>query len=174
MQVVLVSENLELVLRVVAIGAGATVVMDLWALLLRRFGIPSLNFAFLGRWIGHLREGRCIHPSIARASPVRGELLIGWLAHYSMGISFAALLVAVFGLEWARAPSLGPALFVGIATVVAPLFILQPGLGAGIASSKTPRPVFNSLKSVVTHTVYGLGLYLAALATASLIPPQLH
>ncbi|MGO9828506.1 MAG: DUF2938 family protein [Myxococcaceae bacterium] len=52
-----------------------------------------------------------------------------------------------------------PALFIGLVSVVAPLFILQPALGAGIASSKTPRPVFNSLKSVVTHTVYGCGLY---------------
>jgi hypothetical protein len=52
---------------------------------------------------------------------------------------------------------------------VAPLLILQPALGAGIASSKTPTPVLNSIKSLVTHTVYGFGLYLAALATASLL-----
>jgi hypothetical protein len=30
-------------------------------------------------------------------------------------------------------------------------------------------PLFNSMKSVLTHTVYGVGLYLAALATASLL-----
>jgi hypothetical protein len=50
--------------------------------------------------------------------------------------------------------------------VLAPLFILQPALGAGIASSKTPAPVFNTVKSLVTHMVFGLGLYLAASATA--------
>jgi hypothetical protein len=55
-------------------------------------------------------------------------------------------------------------------TVVAPLFILQPALGAGIASSKTAAPLFNCIKSVATHTVFGLGLYLAALATAALVP----
>jgi hypothetical protein len=53
---------------------------------------------------------------------------------------------------------------------VAPLFVLQPALGAGIASSRTPTPVFNSVKSLVTHTVFGLGLFLAARATASLLP----
>ena len=70
-----------------------------------------------------------------------------------------------------------PALYVGVLTVVAPLFILQPALvilqpalGAGIASSKTPRPVFNSLKSLVTHTVFGLGLYLAAEVVALVVP----
>ena len=69
---------------------------------------------------------------------------------------------------WARSPTLLPALFIGIATAVAPLLILQPGMGAGIASRKTARPVFNCIKSLVTHAVFGLGMYLAALATASL------
>jgi hypothetical protein len=156
--------------RSVLIGAGATLTMDIWAALLRRFGVPSLNFALLGRWLGHLPQGRWVHESIAKAAPVRGERLIGWCAHYSIGIAFAALLLAIYGLPWARAPTLGPALIIGIATVVAPLFVLQPAFGAGIASSKTPRPVFNLAKSVVTHTVFGLGLFLAAHATARLIP----
>ena len=164
------SEALEFVLRATLIGVGATLVMDGWAFLLRRLGIPSLDFALLGRWIGHLRQGQWMHPSIAKATPVSGEVLIGWCAHYSIGITFAALLLSIFGLRWARSPSLYPALFVGIVTVVAPLLVMQPALGAGIASSKTSRPVFNSMKSVVTHAVYGVGLYLAALATAALIP----
>lgn len=164
------SDKVEFALRTMMVGAGATMVMDLWALLLRRLGVPSLNFAFLGRWIGHLPEGRLIHESIAKAAPVKGELLMGWCAHYAIGISFAALLLSTFGLQWARSPSLLPALLIGIVTVVAPLFVLQPALGAGIMSSKTAAPLFNSAKSLVTHTVYGLGLYLAALATASIVP----
>jgi Protein of unknown function (DUF2938) len=111
-----------------------------------------------------------MHESMGKAPPVRGELLIGWAAHYSIGITFAALLLATFGLRWARSPSLLPALFIGIVTVLAPLLVLQPAMGAGIASSRTATPVFNSLKSLLTHTVYGFGLYLAALTTASLIP----
>lgn len=164
------TDKLEFVLRTVLIGVGATMLTDAWALLLRAFGIPSLNFAFLGRWIAHLPRGQLMHESIARAKPVRGELLIGWCAHYSIGITFAALLLATFGLKWARSPSLLPALFIGIVTVLAPFLILQPALGAGLASSKTATPAFNRMKSLVTHTVYGFGLYLAAVATASLIP----
>lgn len=158
----------EFVTRTVLIGTGATVVMDAWALLLKQFKIPSLNFAYLGRYIGHLPKGKWIHQNIANAAPIRGELVIGWCAHYSIGIAFAGLLLATFGVSWARSPSLVPALVIGVATAIAPLFVLQPALGAGIASSKTPRPVFNSMKSLVTHTVFGLGLYLAALATAPL------
>ncbi len=164
------NDRIEAVVRVVLIGGGATILMDLWAALLRRFGVPSLDFALLGRWIGHLPTGRFLHPGIGKARPVRGERVLGWGAHYTIGVSFAALLVAWFGLAWARSPSLAPALLVGVVTVAAPLFVLQPALGAGVASSKTPRPLFNAGKSVVTHVVYGLGLYLAALATAAVIP----
>jgi len=163
------SHTSEFVFRAVFIGVGATIVMDLWALLLRQLGIPSLNFAFLGRWIGHLPRGQWIHEGIAKAAPIKGELWMGWFAHYSIGVTFAILLLAVYGLEWARKPSLPPALIIGIMTVVGPLFILQPALGAGIASSKTPKPVFNSIKSLITHMVFGLGLYLAAQAVAATV-----
>ena len=161
----------EFVLRSLIIGAGATALIDLWAILLKRLGVSSLNFAFLGRWLGHLfDDGRWSHKSIAKAEPISGELWIGWFIHYSIGVTFAALLLAVNGLTWARNPTLLPALITGIVTVIAPLFVLQPALGAGIASSKMSRPVFNVFKSLLTHTVFGCGLYLAALANAWLIP----
>ena len=38
-------------------------------------------------------------------------------------------------------------------------------MGAGIAASRTPRPNAARLQSLVTHAVFGLGLF----ATASLI-----
>ena len=164
------SERVEFLVRMAVIGVGATLMMDLWAALLRRFGVPSLNFAMLGRWLGHLPEGKVLHTSIGSAAPVRGELVLGWAAHYGIGVTFAGLLLAVFGLAWARSPTPGPALVIGLVTVVAPLFVLQPALGAGIASMNTPTPLFNTLKSIVTHTVYGVGLYLAALSSAPLFP----
>jgi hypothetical protein len=162
------SHTSEFIVRSMLIGAGATVTMDVWAAVLRRLGIPSLDFALVGRWIANLPRGRWRHESIARTAAVRGERLIGWCAHYAIGISFAALLLLTFGLEWGRAPTPGPALFIGVVTVLAPWFVLQPALGAGIASSKTPAPVFNSLKSLMTHTVFGVGLFIAARATVSI------
>lgn len=164
------SEKIEFALRALLIGVGATAIMDIWLFLLKQMGIATLNLAFLGRWIGHLPQGQFIHASIVKAAPIKGELLIGWCIHYAIGIGFAILLLIIFGLEWARSPSLVPALIIGVSTVLAPLLILQPVLGAGIASSKTPTPLLNCLKSLGTHTVYGLGLYLIALSTAWLIP----
>jgi len=157
---------MEPIVRSIVIGAGATMLMDAWAALLRQFGVPSLNPAMLGRWVGHLPRGRLIHESIARAAPIQGERVLGWATHYAIGISFGALLLATCGLKWAHAPTPLPALLIGVVTVAAPLLILQPALGAGIASLKTARPLFNSLKSLATHVVFGLGLYLAARVTA--------
>ncbi len=39
-----------LLLHIAAVGVGATLVMDLWALLCRHvFGVPSLDLALVGR-----------------------------------------------------------------------------------------------------------------------------
>ncbi|WP_264346966.1 DUF2938 domain-containing protein [Rheinheimera sp. MM224] len=40
---------------------------------------------------------------------------------------------------------------------------MQPALGSGIAASKTPSPAKARLKSLLTHSVFGLGLYLSGL-----------
>ena len=71
--------------------------------------------------------------------------------------------MAVAGQDGLHAPSIGPALAVGMATVGAPLFVMQPAMGLGGASSKTPAPMKNCLRSLANHTVFGLGLYLYAL-----------
>lgn len=153
--------------RALAIGFGATALMDLWLTLLKALGLPTLNFALLGRWVGHMPRGRWSHLGIAKSAPVRGELALGWVAHYATGITFALLLAALAGPYWLRAPSLLPALCFGIATVLLPLFVMQPAMGAGVASSRTATPLLNCLKSLANHTVFGLGLYAAALTIAS-------
>src|SRR5688572_492622 len=104
----------EFVLRSLLIGTGATLTMDVWAAMLRQLGIPSLDFALLGRWVGGPPRGRFVHDRIASAAPVRGERLIGWCAHYAIGNAFAAALLTVAGLEWARSPTLWPALAMGL------------------------------------------------------------
>jgi hypothetical protein len=158
--------DLGLTLRILIIGAGATVVMDAWLLLLKRAGVPASNFALIGRLLGHLSRGEWVRSGIARAPAIQGEALVGWVTHYVIGMIFAALLVLAAGVEWVEAPTFLPALFAGVISVLAPLFVLQPAMGAGVASSRTPAPLRNSLKSLANHVVFGVGLYLAALAIA--------
>ncbi len=152
--------------RVLAIGVGATAAMDAWLLLLRRLRVPTLDFALVGRWVGHWRRGVFAHEAIAKAAPVRGELALGWLFHYAAGAAFAVLLVAIEGVEWVRSPSLLPALAVGVATVAAPWLLMQPAMGAGVAASRTPSPSRNRIRSLANHAVFGAGLYLAAFLLA--------
>jgi len=154
---------METFLSVVFIGAGATAVMDLWMLFRTRvLRIPAQSYALVGRWLAGVPRGQFRHERIAASPPVRGELLIGWAAHYLIGIAFAALLLAIWGSDWARQPTLAPALIVGIGTVLAPFLVMQPGMGAGIAASRTPRPGAARVQSLVTHAIFGVGLYAAA------------
>lgn len=142
------------------LGAGATATMDAWTVARRRLlGVPLPDYGLVGRWIAHLARGRFRHDRIAASPPVRHERLIGWSSHYAIGIAFAGLLLAAGGLEWVAHPTPGLALAVGIATAAAPFFLMQPGMGAGIAASRTPRPAAARVQTLVTHAVFGLGLY---------------
>ena len=160
-------DGLDLVLRGIAMGVAGSAVMDVWsAVLRRRFGIPTLDYRMLGRWIGHFPKGRFVHERIAAAEPVVGERVLGWLAHYAIGVTFAFLLLAISGAAWLKAPTIWPALAVGIGTIVAPWFVMQPAMGVGVAAAKSPNPAATRLRNLATHTVYGLGLYGAAAALA--------
>lgn len=151
----------------VVTGAGATVVMDLWTIARQRLlGIPPFDYGLVGRWLAYMPRGRFRHDPIAVSPRVGGERLIGWAAHYLIGIAFAAVLLAIWGLEWARQPTIGPALIVGIGSVAAPFLLMQPGMGAGIAASRTKRPGAARFQSIVTHAVFGLGLYAAGWAAS--------
>ncbi|MRR11684.1 DUF2938 domain-containing protein [bacterium] len=155
----------QYVLSAAVLGVGASLLMDAWNLLLKHaFGIPSLNYCLLGRWFLHMPDGTFLHTSITAAPARRLECPVGWLAHYTIGVVLALVFLAVVPVGWLARPSLLPALLYGIGTVVFPLFVLQPSLGLGIASAKTSEPAQARLKSLGTHVVFGVGLYLLALA----------
>jgi hypothetical protein len=152
------------IVAAVAIGIGATLLMDLWNLFLKRmFRLPSLDYCLLGRWLCHMPEGTFRHASIANAPEKPFECTVGRIAHYTIGVVFALVFVALVSGGWLVRPTLTPALLYGIGTVVFPFFIMQPSFGLGIAASRTSNPTQARLKSVATHTVFGVGLYVCAL-----------
>ena len=149
-------------LSVVFIGIGATIVMDVWGEVRKRLlRIPPLDYALVGRWIGHMAHGKFRHDRIAAASPIAGERVLGWSIHYATGIVFAAGFVWIVGFEWLRHPTLAPPLAFGLATVIVPFLVMQPAMGAGIAASRTPHPTSARLQSLITHAVFGFGLWAA-------------
>jgi hypothetical protein len=150
--------------RVVLLGVGATATMDLVAEGVRRTtGVRPLDYRLLARWIGHIGRGRFTHASIADADPVPGEARLGLVAHYSIGVGFAGVLLT-WRPGWAERPTLGPAMTVGMSTILAPWLIMQPAFGLGVAGAKTPDPASTRLRNLRTHATYGFGLYLTGRA----------
>jgi phage shock protein PspC (stress-responsive transcriptional regulator) len=142
------------------IGIGATMIFDLWNLLLNRLlGIPLPNWALVGRWFCHLFSGRFVHRDITSASPVAQELAWGWAFHYAVGASFGLATALIGGAAWLRAPSLGLPLTVGLGTVLFGWLILAPGLGAGIAARLKPNPARIRMLNIMAHFVFGLAMY---------------
>jgi hypothetical protein len=149
-----------------SLAIGATALLDLWALFLNRaFAIPLANWAVIGRWFAYLPQGRFTHDTIAETPAVPNERAIGWIMHYLVGVLFAAALLLIWGLDWARNPTLPPALIVGVVTVGCGWFVLHPGMGFGIAASRRPNPGQIRLIGLVNHVVFGFGLWLTALLT---------
>lgn len=154
---------MNVMLETTLTGVGATLIMDIWAILQKLFfKIPSLNYMLVGRWLGHICKGQFFHNTILQTKSINGETVIGWLAHYATGIIFSFLLIEITGPEWLKEPTFFPALVIGIISVVAPFFILQPGFGFGIAGSKTLNPWITRKRSLIAHISYGIGLYISA------------
>lgn len=149
-------------IQITLIGIGATITMDLWGIFMKFLGIKGLNMAHLGRWFLTLSQKKWFHENIANSPVVHGELVVGWIVHYMIGISFAYLLVKVYGIVWLEKPTLKPAIIIGIITLFGPLMILQPALGLGYFASKSANPMFSVLRSIGSHTIFGLGLYASA------------
>ena len=154
----------------ILIGLGATLTMDLWALFLKRaFKIASPNYCLVGRWLRYLPGGTFRHSNIASAPQKSAECIVGWIAHYMIGITFAIVFVALVGDNWLQHPTLIPAIVFGVITVLMPFFIMQPSFGLGFAASKTPNPTQARLRSLMNHTAFGVGLYFFALLVNRLL-----
>ena len=67
-------------------------------------------------------------------------------------------------------PTLLPAMILAWVLLAAPWFMMMPGMGMGIAGSRTPEPNIARLRSVVNHSIFGLGMYATAIALARTWP----
>lgn len=143
----------------ILIGLGATLTFDLWGLFLKHaFKIPPSNICLVGRWLRHMPEGTFRHSNIVSAPKKRAECAVGWIAHFMIGITFAIAFVAIAGNNWLQRPTLIPAIVFGVATVLAPFFIMQPLFGFGFAASKMSNPMQARLRSFINHAAFGVGL----------------
>ena len=161
------SPVLEAGLSLAFMGLAGAGLMDVWGFVLRRgFGVATLDYGLLGRWIGHFPRLVFVHRRIAAADPVPLERPLGLLAHYAIGIAFAVPVLLVWGTP-VENPTLLPAMGVGLLTIAAPWLVMQPAMGAGFAGARTPNPWATRLRNLGSHAAYGLGLYLAGVLLAA-------
>lgn len=128
----------DLLVRILLTGAGATLCMDLWALLLkRRFDIPSLDYALVGRWFLGMFDGRWFHATIVTAPPRRGERnrLDIALRHRHRVCLYPA---RVGGQRVVCDAGAAHRAVERLAELAAPFLVMQPALGFGVAAAKPP------------------------------------
>ncbi|MBT4235950.1 MAG: DUF2938 domain-containing protein [Marinovum sp.] len=148
-------------------GLGATVLIDLWALVLQRLARVALpNWAMVGRWVMHLPRGRLFHENIAAAQPMPKERQIGWVFHYFVGVVYGVFFALLAGPDWISAPTFLPVFIYALLTIVGGWFLLHPGLGLGWAVSKAENPNKVRILGLLSHSVFGLGLWLVGLLLA--------
>lgn len=163
--------SIGILVKAATVGIGGTLVLDLYALFLARvMGVPVTNWAMVGRWFGNMPRGQFVQTGMSKAEPVKGELAIGWIAHYAIGAGYGLLLLPLWGRVWLNHPTVLPPIFLSWVLLIAPCLVMMPGMGLGIAGRRAPRPNITRLKSMVGHSVFGFGMYATAVALSRLWP----
>lgn len=156
-------DGMEMVIRATLVGIGGTIVLDVYSFLMQHFfGVAPTNWQMVGRWLGHMPRGQFVQPDMRQAEPVPGEHSLGWIFHYLIGIGYGLLLIAIWGAGWLQAPRIAAPMILALVLLVLPLFVMMPGMGMGLAASRTPSPNAARLRSLVGHSVFGCGMYLTA------------
>jgi hypothetical protein len=157
------TDIMDIIFRAALVGVGGTIVLDIYAFLLQRlFDVRATNWQMVGRWLGHMPSGSFIQTNLGQVKPVPGEHALGWAFHYVIGIGYGLLLVAIWGSRWLLEPDVAEPLILALVLLVLPYFVMMPGMGMGIAGSRTPKPNVARLKSVIGHSIFGIGMYLTA------------
>jgi len=153
---------MELIFKIIFLGLVATVAIDIWATFSNKvLKFSRTNWAMVGRWLGHIPNGKLTHNAINSSLKIKHENVLGWLFHYFIGILYAGFYITLITIYQADEPSVLSAWLFGLATIISPWFIMQPSLGMGICASKAEKPNIVRLQNFVIHSIFGLALYYA-------------
>jgi hypothetical protein len=148
----------------VIVGILATVTMDVVAMIALRLGIAGRGPRrtgpdLIGRWIGYLLRGKFRHTDILQTPPLRGELVLGLAAHYSIGIVLTLGYLGLLVVAQAKPTALSAILY-GTATTVLPWFLMFPSQGMGWLGWDAPGDTHLARASLFNHIIFGLGIAL--------------
>jgi hypothetical protein len=157
------SQKLNSKIATILIGVGGTLAIDCFTFSLRMFGIKTHGIQYIGRWLATLPDGVIFHKTIMQSASQPAENILGWIAHYLIGISFAFLFVKLFGQDWLMKPSIIGSLVIPLLTLMVPIFVIQPLFGFGVGFSNLPNQNILLLRIFLIHLFYGFGTYFSGL-----------
>jgi len=146
------------------VGILATVTMDVVAMIVLRLGMAGQGPRrtgpdLIGRWVGYLLQGKFRHTDILQTPPLRGELVLGLVAHYAIGIVLTLVYLGLLIVAHAKPTALSAVLY-GTATTVLPWFLMFPSQGMGWLGRDAPGDTRLAHMSLFNHIVFGLGIAL--------------
>tara|TARA_B110000879_G_scaffold180406_1_gene237032 strand:- start:6189 stop:6740 length:552 start_codon:yes stop_codon:yes gene_type:complete len=160
---------MQFITQAIVIGVAATLAIDMWAVILRTaFNLPTTNWGMVGRWFAYLPRGQFMHRPIGSSKPIKYEHLIGWLAHYAVGIGYAYCYLILVFYVLKDQPSLISAISYGVFTLIAPWLVLQPALGLGLFAKRAESPSTVRAINISIHLIFGAVLYFAWQASLTL------
>jgi hypothetical protein len=109
------------------------------------------------------RQGYFFPKDITAAEAFPNETALGWFAHHAVGIIYAGALINFAGPGWIANPTFLPAWILGLVTIGAGWFLLQPGMGAGWAASLRPNPMQVRALNTISHSIFATGMFGTAL-----------
>ena len=144
------------IFHIVIIGIVSCLAMDMWQRLLKLlYDINPSDWGVVGRWfVLVLSRGKIYNPTIDEEVPIKNELMIGWIVHYSVAILYSVFFFILLKCEICGASLMNGIIF-GLISVIIPWFFFMPVLGKGFLGIKTPSPFMACSLAVGSHIAIG-------------------
>ena len=148
-----------IIAKVLIIGIGATIIMDLWGIALALISHSSYEWSTAGRMIGYLLRGEWLwHDGIMRAA-LPHENILGWITHYTIGILYALFYVIFCNDGFHQKADFLKSLSFAWFLMIFPLGMLAPITGNGFFNLETHTPLINLIHTFFSHSCFGIGLW---------------
>lgn len=147
------------IFHIVIIGIVSCVTMDMWQRLLKLlYDINPSDWGVVGRWfVLVVFRGKIYNPTIDEEVPIKNELMIGWIVHYSVAILYSVFFFILLKYEICGASLMNGIIF-GLISVIIPWFFFMPVLGKGFLGIKTPSPFMACSLAVGSHIAIGASI----------------
>jgi len=151
-------------MRSVLIGILATISMDVLSVTALKLGwIVFLPPRLTGRWFASVARGQFLHSDIGRVPPINYEMAIAVPMHYAIGITLTLLYLLLISALRFSPRNLIAALAFALCTNLRPWLLMFPAMGYGWFGTHGPPGTRLFFSSLVTHSFYGVGLWIGVL-----------